>query len=208
MLSNHSSPVIHYWAGRYKESAWLMGPRGYWKTKLRRWMPYALDKDVYACWTQKEEWDEDEYFKALDRIALEGQKPMWVAVPDAIGNRGLTLKRWEKYADRISRYKWPMTMVVQDGMTLGDIPSEVDMIFVGGTTEWKWRNLNQWFDAGKRVHVGRVNSLHRVWLCHDLGCESVDGTGWFRHGDDHNQLLRLESYFKRERPLETMELFN
>ena len=64
-----------------------------------------------------------------------------------------------------------------------------------------------WAESGKRVHVGRVNSMRRVWLCHDLGIESVDGTGWFRDGDNHQNLLKLEQYFKRERPAETMEMF-
>lgn len=171
-------------------------------------MPYALDNDIYACWSQDQTWSEDDYFKGLDQIVMEKHQPMWAAVPDAIGDRDTTLKRWDKYADRISKYNWPMAIVVQDGMTTNDIPNEADMIFVGGSTEWKWRNLNAWFECGKRVHVGRVNSMHRLWLCHDLGVESIDGTGWFRDGDDNKRLLRIEDYFKRERPAETMELFS
>ena len=208
MPSNHSSPVVHYWAGRYPKSvAWLMGPKGYGKTKLREWLPYALDNDVYGAWSENREWDADGYFNGLDSIRLNRQQPMWAAVPDSVGDRDKTLAMWEQYSDRVGEYGWPLAFVVQDGMTLDDIPERAEIVFVGGTTTWKWRHLNMWMESGKRVHVGRVNSLQRVWLCHDLGIESVDGTGWFRDGDDANRLLKLESYFKRERLAQTMELF-
>jgi hypothetical protein len=81
------------------------------------------------------------------------------------------------------------------------------LIFIGGSSAWKWRTVNTWADNFDRVHVGRVNSIDRVWLCHDLGVESVDGTGWFRDGDDHPRLMRIESYLKGERPDQSLELF-
>jgi len=207
MPSNHSSPAIHYWAGRYGEVAWLMGPKGFPKCRLRHWLPYALDNDVYGAWAEKRKWDEVEYFEGLDRIKMHQQQPMWAAVPDSVGDKGTTLEMWERYSEKVGEYGWPLTFVVQDGMTIEDIPTDADVIFVGGTTTWKWRYLNMWTESDKRVHVGRVNSLRRVWLCHDLGVESVDGTGWFRDGDDAERLLKLESYFKRERAPQTMELF-
>jgi len=207
MPSNHSSPAIHYWAGKFGEVAWLFGPKAVGKTKLRHWIPYALDNDVYCSWEQGAEWRDGDYFKGMDRIRLEGQKPMWCAVPDSVGDRDETLRRWDRYADRVAEYGWPLAFVAQDGMSLEDIPKESAVVFVGGSTKWKWRSLNMWAESGKRVHVGRVNSMRRVWLCHDLGIESVDGTGWFRSGDNHQNLLKLEQYFKRERPAETMEMF-
>jgi hypothetical protein len=208
MPSNHSSPAIHYWAGRYREIAWLIGPKSFGKAKLRKWIPYALDNDVFSAFTEKKPWDEYKYFKGLDRARMEAQKPMWAAVPDAVADRKQTLNLWDKYAARVASYGWPLAFVVQDGMTLNDIPQEASIVFVGGSTKFKWSTLNMWLESGKRIHVGRVNSMDRVWLCHDLGVESVDGTGWFRDGDDAKRLLRLETYFKRERPVTTLELFN
>jgi hypothetical protein len=64
------------------------------------------------------------------------------------------------------------------------VPSGADVIFVGGTTEWKWRNLRQWTDNFPRVHVGRVNSEKLLWAAHEAGAESCDGTGWMRGGEE------------------------
>ena len=139
MLSNHSSPAVHYWAGRYRESAWLMGPRGYLKAKLRNWIPYALDNDIYACWSQGQEWNADDYFRVMDMVKMEGHKPMWCTVPDAMEDRDETLRRWDKYSDRISAYGWPMAIVAQDGMSVKDLPCEASVVFVGFSSKWKWR---------------------------------------------------------------------
>jgi len=87
-------------------------------------------------------------------------------------------------------------------MTPADIPAEADIIFIGGTTEWKWRNLRSWTDNFKRVHVARVNTERLLWMAHDAGAESCDGTGWFR--GDEQQLDGLHRYLdqstKGERP--------
>ena len=87
---------------------------------------------------------------------------------------------WEKHADIIASFGVPLAFVVQDGMTLADIPAEAGTVFVGGTTSWKWRNLTTWMEAGKSVHVGRVNTYRHLWQCHKAGAESCDGTGWFK----------------------------
>jgi hypothetical protein len=47
MVANHSSPQLHYWAGKYPgKLGWLMGPAS-WKTPFA-WLPYALDNDAWG----------------------------------------------------------------------------------------------------------------------------------------------------------------
>ena len=46
----------------------------------------------------------------------------------------------------------------------------------------------------KRVHVGRVNTYRLLWLAHEAGAESCDGTGWFR--GDRKQLQGLIDYLQ------------
>lgn len=58
---------------------------------------------------------------------------------------------------------------------------EIDAVFVGGTTSWKLSQHAEkvCFEArrrGKWVHMGRVNSLRRMQIAADFGCQSVDGT--------------------------------
>ncbi len=93
---------------------------------------------------------------------------------------------------RTSRYGWPLAFAVQDGMTVEDVPGDADVIFVGGSTEWKWRTVAMWCAAFQRVHVGRVNTYRRLWECHDAGAESIDGTGWTR--GDQRQYRGLLAY--------------
>lgn len=77
-------------------------------------------------------------------------------------------------------------------MTPHDVPDDAEVVFVGGTTKWKWRNLRTWTDNFPRVHVGRVNSERLLWMAHESGAQSCDGTGWLRGGDD--RLCELRRY--------------
>lgn len=207
MPANHSSSTIHYLAGKYPgRFGWLVGPTARFKTRLRSWMPYALDNDAYSAWTQKTKWDVEAWRSLLKWAKASGQAPLWVLVPDVVANREGTLDNWDLYASEAASFGWPLAFAVQDGMTPGDVPSNADVIFVGGTTEWKYAYLDLFTTRFKRVHVGRVNELRRLWTCQDLGVESVDGTGWFRDGQDGRRIDALHSWLADERPIETMEL--
>jgi hypothetical protein len=61
----------------------------------------------------------------------------------------------------------------------------IDALFIGGSTDWKLgpaaRTLVR--EAKRRglwVHMGRVNSLKRIAYAAEIGCDSIDGTGWMR----------------------------
>ena len=58
---------------------------------------------------------------------------------------------------------------------------QLDVLFVGGTTEWKLgpdaRGLTAAArERGKRVHMGRVNSERRYRYAKAIGCDTADGT--------------------------------
>ena len=73
-------------------------------------------------------------------------------------------------------------LVLQDGATPENIPwAAVDALFIGGSTEWKVgpearaitkaaRRMHKW------VHMGRVNSAHRMAVAYDFRVGSADGT--------------------------------
>ena len=149
---------------------------------------WAVDNGVYGAVSNEREWEEKPFYKFLDRFA--NKKPMWAVVPDALGNRDLTLERWEIHAPRVAEYGVPLAFAVQDGMTPADVPSNADLVFVGGTTKWKWRNLRTW-TSRFRTHVGRVNSYRMLWMADKAGAESCDGTGWFRGGEERYSELYL-----------------
>ena len=157
----------------------------------KHYIPWALDNGVYGAWQNCLEWDEEPFYKALDRFA--DYKPMWVVVPDWVGDRERTLELWEKHSRAVSAFGVNLAFAAQDGMTVNDVPKKADVVFVGGTTSWKWRNLRMWTENFPRVHVGRVNSRRLLECCEEAGAESCDGTGWFR---DPHRTEELEKYFK------------
>lgn len=73
-------------------------------------------------------------------------------------------------------------LVLQDGATVQNLPwGEFDALFIGGSTEWKVGEVARQITAeanrrGKWVHMGRVNSGHRLAIAHSMGVGSVDGT--------------------------------
>ena len=164
-------------------------------TRLYDFMPFALDNGRFPCWAANRRWEEAQYCRLLDRVVDLGGRPMWALVPDSVGDRDGTLREWDAWAPRLQTYGWPLAMAVQDGMTPADVPTESAVVFVGGSTQWKWRTLRDWCDAFERVHVGRVNGNRGLWECDDAGVESCDGTGWMR--GDQRQLAGLISYLER-----------
>jgi hypothetical protein len=145
------------------------------------------------------------------RITFGSVRPRarWLAVPDAVGDREATLALWAEYAPRLrSIYAScpPLAFVVQDGMEAGDVPAAADLVFVGGSVGWKWDTVCYWTMHFPRVHVGRVNSLTGLERCHELGVESVDGTGWPRDMNTKPaQWRRLLGYLEAAQSLRQRE---
>lgn len=194
MPANNASAIMHYWAGKYPEKiGWLIGPTAMPKTKLRQWMPFALDNDAFSAWSKKRDWDETAWITMLDNVKMSGLIPKWILVPDVVANRAATMEKWEKYSPIAERYKWPLAIAVQDGMTSADLPENC-VVFVGGTTSWKWQSLPHWVATGRRIHVGRVNEVDKLLICERLGVESVDGTGWMRGTMGGRQAEDLEGW--------------
>ncbi len=200
MVTNNSGGVVHYLAGRYPQKiGWLISPGGF--KEPRQWLPYALDNGKYSAWENDKPWDEENFFELLDRCRFSRYKPDWVAVPDEVGDKEKTLFLWNQYEHRVRQYGWRTAFVVQDSMTPNDVP-DCDVVFVGGTTKWKWRNAALFAATFPRVHVGRVNWWDKLEYCERLGIESCDGTGFFRGGEDSEQSIQLQDFLSGHRRYE------
>lgn len=200
VMCGQSNQVWHWAAGKYPgRVGMLLGPNYCRKQAIRFWMPYALDNDAFSAWTQKKPWDAEAWRKMLVWARMSGQAPLWVLVPDVVADRRGTLDKWQEFAPEAAGFGWPLAFAVQDGMTPDDVPEGADLVFVGGTTEWKWRNVPLWTRHFKRVHVGRVNELRRLWTCEDYGVESVDGSGWFRDTSEGRRGLQLLTWLEGHR---------
>lgn len=104
---------------------------------------------------------------------------LFAVVPDVVGDHEATLGRWMDYASVVRPY-FPPAFVLQDGATMDTIPwSEMDALFIGGSTEFKLSEFAHEAIAyaksrGIWTHVGRVNSFNR--LRRFAEADSADGT--------------------------------
>lgn len=179
MLANTTGARTGYLAGRFSGRIGHLFSPGAQRGPYE-FIPYALDNGAFTAYKHELEWDESRWLKLLEWAKLNGQRPLWTLVPDVVGDKAATLERWNKYAPVADSYGWPLAFAVQDGMEPCDVPSDADVIFVGGTTEWKWRTMPMWAGEFDHVHVGRVNEYRRLWQCYERRVRSTDGTGWLR----------------------------
>lgn len=195
MPSNSSSSQVHFWAGRYPgRIGWLVGPSAMTKTRFRKWMPFALDNDAFAAFKSGTPWPDRPWVEMLETVKGSGYTPRWVLVPDVVADRAATLRAWERWSPVAAGYGWPLAFAVQNGMTPADVPPAAEVIFVGGVGDWKWQSLPEWCRTGRRIHVGRVNSVDRLLVCDRLGVESVDGTGWMRDTMEGIRMRELDAW--------------
>jgi len=132
-------------------------------------------------------------YAAPDRFSLAGYigwlhdmgahhgTPLFATAPDVVGDAQATLNL------SLPTFEWirevaPAALVAQDGLENLDIPwDDFDVLFVGGTTDWKLGEAAAAIVAeakhrGMWVHMGRVNSHRRTVYAESIGCDSVDGT--------------------------------
>ena len=156
--------------------------------------PYALDNYRYTCATKNINWDKNLFIKHLDRAYNHGKNsnnfPRWVVCPDIPFNAEATTKEWREWYSVIRAYGFKVAFAAQNGHQPKDIPSNADVIFVGGDTHWKRANIKTFCDAFPRVHVARINTVRWLWVCYHAGVESIDETGWIWKNKMEQQQLR------------------
>lgn len=115
----------------------------------------------------------------------------FVVAPDVVGDAAATLLRSEPHLEWLERIGAPRAFVAQDGAEIVGVPwGMFDVLFIGGSTEWKLGPEARDLVAeakrfGKSVHMGRVNSRTRLRYAAAIGCDSADGT-YIAFGPDRN----------------------
>jgi hypothetical protein len=103
---------------------------------------------------------------------------------DVVGDAAGTLEQFPAWAEEIHRAGLPVALVAQNGLEgmLGAVLwDSVDVLFLGGSTEWKLgAGARHCVDVAhrmrKRTHMGRVNSYRRLSLANSWGVDTADGT--------------------------------
>lgn len=146
---------------------------------------YGLENGAWSAHCQNRPFDEVRFLEAVERL---GKGADWIVIPDIVagGMKSLDFSlRWHNRLTGIA----PLLLAVQDGMDVsivGELVGPQLGIFVGGSTEFKLATLAQWgalaAAKGCWLHIGRVNTMRRLYLCAAAGADSFDGTSVSRYG--------------------------
>jgi hypothetical protein len=137
---------------------------------------WAMDNGAFSGF------DAGAFVRMLERFAhLPGC--LFVTCPDVVGDAASTLERWPFWSRLIRGLGHRPAFVAQDGLTAARIPSDCDVLFIGGTTTFKESAIARGFIAyakarGWWVHCGRVNGATRYGMMLRAGVDSIDGTGF------------------------------
>jgi len=165
-------------------------------------------------WTEREDplpFKRDRFLQFVDWL---GGRALWLALPD-VPFRGLeSLDLTLQWLPEMRGHPSILLIVVQDGMTPAMVAPFLGPrvgIFVGGTDDWKEQTLPIWGalarEAGCYLHIGRVNSARRIFLCAAEEADSFDGTSVTQFADTLPMLDQARNHVDlatkwRDRPSE------
>ena len=148
---------------------------------------YFVDNGVYSLYLKGAEFDGELFLSTLERVrkVFHPQLPDFVVLPDkvAAGEESLELSLFwhEKLKELFPEFRY--ALVVQDGMRVKSVENainetRVDVLFVGGTTEWKVRTGRLWVELARsfkiKCHIGRVGTKRRVKWARLIEADSID----------------------------------
>lgn len=189
---------------RPSDFGWLVTPRrmiGKLRTEHACW---AADNDCFNF----DNFEPEQFKKYCRRLITYPSSPLFVTVPDCVGNAEITHQLWKEWSPFMFDCGLPLAYVAQDGLV--ELPNEnFNTLFIGGTTEYKLgpnvRTLiRRAKDNGLWVHMGRVNSRKRMNYAFNLGVDSVDGT--FSRSPNHSMkhISNTLSIQQKQLPLEIL----
>lgn len=198
----------------------LIQPGNRYHLQVAKYPDWAGDNGAFT--TVAGGFDPERFRAMLRQPELAARRPAcrFVVAPDRLvvhadgtvtGDAVGTLAQFPAWAEEIRGHGFPVAIVAQDGLEqwLEFVPwGLVDVLFIGGSTEWKLSSgaLTCVLEArrrGKRTHMGRVNSYKRLALADSWGVDSADGTflkfgmtnnvprmlAWFRKLEAHRESL-------------------
>ena len=163
--------------------------------------PCAIDNGAFEAWRRGMPWSGDRFLSLLNKYWDSGITADFVVAPDIVAGGCDSLELSLSWFPRLRPAK--IALAVQDGMTVqtireigGKYLRLIDVIFVGGTKEWKWSTAKEWVDFahadGKKCHIARCGTLEKLRYAQKIGADSVDSTSFVRNESWHI----LEEFYK------------
>lgn len=175
LLVSGATKTMQKYKGHPNLGAFLTPRTGNSQKTLEKFI-WAADNAAFS------NFNEERFIKMLEKI--KGSDCKFVACPDKVCDDVVTLKLFHVWQPIIKKYNLPVALVLQDGMIADGIPYNIlDAIFIGGSTEFKLgeevrKIVKKAKEMGKWIHMGRVNSNKRLRYAYEIGCDSVDGSGY------------------------------
>jgi hypothetical protein len=168
-LSGKDSPAI-------REAAKRRGDIGLLVTPLKPdYLKFADDYPVIAIdngvFSQTTPFNEGKFRKLVEQTAKNpevAKKVRFVVAPDVVGDASGTLKQFDQWADFIHEQGLPVALAAQNGLEFmpEQIPwDKIDVLFIGGSTEWKLGQHTEKFKPGGKFekNPGYVEGSQTPW---------------------------------------------
>ena len=158
---------------------WLKTPsnRNSVQSIVEAGVPWACDNDCFVRLKRRQ------YIRMLHHVAhSDRRRLLFVTAPDVVADACATLARFRLWAPVLHYLGLPIGFVAQDGQEHLPLPwDRIRCLFIGGSTAWKLgphakQLICEAHMRGKWVHVGRINTLKRMWRFSSLPVDSFDGT--------------------------------
>lgn len=144
-----------------------------------RWF---LDNGAFHSWKNGKSFDGDAFRTILWKIEKCISRPDFIVCPDIVQGGLNSLNFSVQWLHEIPEGN-PVYLAVQDGMIPGAVDKYIslfDGVFVGGSPDWKWKNLDMWVefahDRKLPAHVGRAGKFKDILMAKHAGADSIDSS--------------------------------
>ena len=146
---------------------------------------YFLDNGAFGYWIKGKKFNSIPFLNLVEKSLKAQKKADFLVLPDLIGKGKESLEFSSMWAEKLRGVGIPFALALQDGMEEVEVEEfvrayNVKVLFVGGTTPWKWRTAEKWVNLAERLgikcHIGRVPSAKRVYQARRAGAHSIDTT--------------------------------
>lgn len=162
-------------------------------TQPSEWPPrrtargWAHDNAVFTSWKAGRPFDDGAFHEHLRQVVDAVARGWWdvsrsgstareaavapdfLVLPDVVADGSASFRKSMEWLPWAEPTGWPLYFVVQNGMRAADVAAimpDVDGLFVGGSSEWKWATAAAWgalcVDWDRPLHIGRVGTGKRA----------------------------------------------
>jgi hypothetical protein len=176
-LSGADSPQLR--ERRHQAIGLMCQPKSGVSRFITQYPTWAADN---GCFSQGERFKVEHWLSWLADLSPYRKSCLFAVAPDVVADAKATLARSLPIIPRIREFGFPVALAAQDGLERLRVPwKSFDVLFIGGSTEWKLSEhaAHLVAEAKRRhkwVHMGRCNSLIRLRAAQSMGVDSADGT--------------------------------